>query len=311
MIKHIRNIPSSDLNLVAFAYVYDEPSAHAVSGFERRVEMEVRDEAAYNRYHVKGAVNDEMRSRCDCCGHWLMYSCVVEHTPTGEFYIVGRDCFGNIECLQQHAKWVSLNSDRAVARVAAASKAVKERRAGDVREAKFFAEHADLVPAFDFAKNPPVTQGHPSYQKIAYSVATLNDMRHPIRRKGQLSEKQLALASKLYSEAVVKLHEDRDRAEKIAAAVANGLRAPEGRAEVEGSVVSTKWVENDFGGSLKCLVDFGNGTRAYGTMPSSADQCERGTKVRFRATFEPSPKDALFAFFKRPSNWQVLEQAAA
>lgn len=302
-IKHIRNIPSSDLNLVAFAYVYDEPSAHAVSGFERRVEMEVYDQAAFIRYDENGTVNDESRSRCDCCNHWLMYSCVVEHAPTGEFYVVGRDCFANIECLQQHAKWVSLNSDRAVARVAAANKAVRERKAGDVREAKFFAERADLAPAFEFAKNPPVAESHPSYYKISYGVATLNDIRQRIRRKGALSDKQLALVGKLYSEALAKLDQDRERAQQVAAAVANGLRAPEGRVAVEGTVVSTKWVESDFGGAYKCLVDFGNGTRAYGTLPASADSAERGSKVSFTATFEVSAKDPLFAFYKRPTKW--------
>lgn len=308
-IKHIRNIPSSDLNLVAFAYVYEEPSEHSASGFEIQVEMEVHDQAAYDRYHEVGAVNGD-DFHCDCCGHSLKYTCIVEHISTGGFFRIGRDCFSNIECLQQHAKWVSLNSDRAVARVAAANKAVRERKAGDVREAKFFAERADLAPAFEFAKNPPVAESHPSYYKISYGVATLNDIRQRIRRKGALSDKQLALVGKLYSESLAKLDQDRVRAEQVAAAVANGLRAPEGRAAVEGTVVSTKWVENDFGGAYKCLVDFGNGTRAYGTLPASADNAERGSKVSFTATFEVSAKDPLFAFYKRPTKWVVAPVGA-
>jgi hypothetical protein len=279
MTKHIRDFPSNDLNLVAFAYVYDEPDAHSASGFERRVEMEVRDQAAYDRYDAKGAVNGEYRSRCDCCGHGLSYSCVVEHTPTGEFYLIGRDCFANVECLQQHAKWVSLTGDRAVARVAAANKAVKERRAGDVREC------------------------------ISYAVSVWGDFRSTVRRYGKLSDKQIAFGVKLHAEAVAKLAEDEARAAAILAAKAAGLRAPQGRCEVTGIVVATKVIEDDFYGSTKCLVDFGNGTRAWGTFPSSATG-GKGDKVRFRASFEVSAKDSLFAFFKRPSNWTVLQEAA-
>jgi hypothetical protein len=309
MKTHIRNFPASDLNLVAFAYVYEEHSAHSVSGFETCVEMEVRDQAAYSRYQQAGAVNGNS-CNCDCCGHSLLYSCIVEHAPTGGFFHIGRDCFANVECLQQGAQWLSLTSDRAVARVAAGKKAAKERKAGDVREAKFFAERADLAPAFEFAKNPPVAESHPSYHKISYGVATLNDIRQRIRRKGALSDKQLALVGKLYSEALAKLDQDRERAQQVAAAVANGLRAPEGRVAVEGTVVSTKWVESDFGGAYKCLVDFGNGTRAYGTLPASADSAERGSKVSFTATFEVSAKDPLFAFYKRPSKWMAAPVGA-
>ena len=308
--KHIRNFPTSDLNLVALAVVWDEPCAHSDDGFEKRVDHQVRDEVAWKRYNEMGGTNGVFNVKCDCCGHTLADSCVVEHVPTGEFYEIGRDCFANVECLQQGAQWLSLTSDRAVARVAAGKKAAKERKAGDVREAKFFAERADLAPAFEFAKNPPVAQGHPSYGKIVYGVATLNDMRQRIRRSGVLSDKQLALVEKLYSEALAKLDQDRERAEQVAAAVASGLRAPEGRVAVDGTVVSAKWVDSDFGGAYKCLVDFGNGTRAYGTLPSSSDNVERGSKVSFTATFEVSAKDPLFAFYKRPTKWVVAPVGA-
>ena len=311
--KHIRDFPVSDLNLVAMVVVYEDgaggPAGYLHEGSEKRVEHEVRDQAAWDRYREVGDVNG-ITCKCDCCGHMLIYSCVVEHIPTGEFYSIGRDCFANVECLQQSAQWVSMTGDRLVSRVAAGRKAAKERKAGDVREAKFFAEHADLVEVFDFAKNPPIQQGHPSYHKISWAVATINDMHGNVRRFGKLSEKQFALARKLLAESLDKIEQDRERAQQLAAAVGAGLRAPEGRVAVEGTVVSTKWVENDFGGSTKCLVDFGNGTRAWGTMPSSYAG-GKGDRVRFRASFELSDKDPLFAFFKRPTNWEHIEEQQA
>ena len=312
---HIRDFPVSDLNLVAMVVVnveldqgWGDHNDHG-SGLEKRVEHQVRDEAAWTRYEQIGADSTFM-CKCDCCGNRLIYACVVEHTPTGVFYHIGRDCFGNVECLQQNAHWVSMTGDMLVTRVAAGKKAAKERKAGDVRELKFFTEFSDLRRVFDFAKNPPIQQGHPSYGKISWAVATLGDMHGTIRRFGKLSHKQFDLARKLHTESLDKIEQDRDRAEQLAAAVEAGFRAPVGRVAVEGVVVSTKWVDSDFGGSTKCLVDFGNGTRAWGTLPSSVET-GKGDRVRFRASFELSDKDPLFSFYKRPTNWERLDLQAA
>jgi hypothetical protein len=311
MNKHIRDFPSSDLNLVALVVVYEDgaggPAGWLHEGSELRVEHEVRDEAAWKRYQDREV--DNSNGKCACCGHNLAYSCIVEHVPTGEFYGIGRDCFANIECLQEHAGWLSYTSERAVARVAAGKKAAKERKAGDVREGKFAEEHPDLAALLAWAKNPPVAADHPSYRVISYAVAIWSDFRSTVRRYGKLSDKQIAFGVKLHGEAVAKLAADEERAAAVLAAKAAGLRAPEGRCEVTGLVVALKLVESDFGCSTKCLVDFGNGTRAWGTYPSTATG-GKGDRVRFRASFEVSQKDALFAFYKRPSNWTVLEEAA-
>jgi hypothetical protein len=312
MSKHIRDFPSSDLNLVALVVVYEDgaggPAGWLDEGSELRVEHEVRDEAAWQRYQNREV--DNSTGQCACCGHGLVYSCVVEHVPTGEFYGIGRDCFANIECLQEHAGWLSYTSDRAVARVAAGKKAAKERKAGDVREGKFAEEQPGLTALLAWAQNPPVAQDHPSYHHISYAVAVLSDLRSTVRRYGKLSDKQAAFAVKIHAEAVEKLAADEARAAAVLAAKAAGLRAPEGRCEVTGKLVSVKFVENDFGGSYKCLVDFGNGTRAWGSYPGSGTG-DRGDSVRFRASFEVSDKDPLFAFFKRPSKWAVVEPEAA
>jgi hypothetical protein len=298
MNTHIRNFPASDLNLVSFIVV--DYNAWIMSDWRYDAKHDVLDQDAWTRYENS---KRDFGFKCDCCGHTLIYACVVEHVPTGHFYHVGRDCFANVECLQHHRNWVSLTGDRLAARVAAGKKAAKERKAGDVREATFFEQNPDMVAVFNFADQPPVAADHPSYQKICYAVATIGSMRSTIRRYGNLSDGQSAFACKLYSESLAKLDQDRERAQQVAAAVANGLRAPEGRVAVEGTVVSAKWVESDFGGAYKCLVDLGNGTRVYGTLPASADNAERGSKVSFTATFEVSAKDPLFAFYKRPTKW--------
>ena len=70
-------------------------------------------------------------------------------------------------------------------------------------------------------------------------------------------------------------------------------------------MLSTKWVENGFGGSLKMLVQHEDGWKVWGSVPSSID-VDKGSRVRFTATVEQSNDDALFGFFKRPAKAEVL-----
>ena len=73
---HIRDFPVSDLNLVAMVVVnveldqgWGDHNDHG-SGLEKRVEHQVRDEAAWTRYEQIGADSTFM-CKCDCCGNRL------------------------------------------------------------------------------------------------------------------------------------------------------------------------------------------------------------------------------------------------
>jgi hypothetical protein len=304
-ITHIRNVPANDLKLVSFIVV--DYNTWMTCNWRYDAKHDVLDQEAWSRYENRQS--NGFSYKCDCCGHTLIYACVIEHVPTGEFFHVGRDCFANIECLKQHRDWVSFTGDRAAVRVSAGKKAAKERKAGDVREHQFFLAHPEMVAVFDFAVNPPISREDNSFNAISWAVSTIGDMRQSIRRYGKLSDKQFSFAQKLYTESLEKIERARVRAQEVAQAVASGVRAPEGRVQVEGTIVSLKLVQNDFsyyGGAItKALIDLGNGTRAWGTLPSSSNS-EKGNKVRFTATFTVSDKDPLFAFYKRPSKWEEL-----
>jgi hypothetical protein len=89
---------------------------------------------------------------------------------------------------------------------------------------------------------------------------------------------------------------------------------PTGRVTIVGRVVSTKWVENNYGGSLKMLVESEQGWRVFGTVPSRlGDTLARnegtlvGSKVAFTA--EIQPKEADFGFYARPTGGAVLTDA--
>ncbi|UVK59081.1 hypothetical protein SEA_CEN1621_66 [Microbacterium phage Cen1621] len=105
--------------------------------------------------------------------------------------------------------------------------------------------------------------------------------------------------------------------EKLAAAMAS-LAAreaaqrpvPEGlKVEVEGILRSRKWVESDFGGSVKALIE-GEGWKVYGTLPRALDEAEVGDRVAFTASsIEASVGDASFGFYKRPTKARIIAKA--
>jgi len=296
--KHIRAFPTENLKLVSFACVVEEEGV--ISGHvERRQEDDIYDEEAYGRFLACGVDT----TVCAVCGHSLLYFCIVEHVPTGVFYSVGRDCFANIECLQKYNAKISLAYSNPSKQIAAGKKAAKEKKAGDVREEAFFTLHPEFASAYEWAAGLDLTQFTGSLShRLAWPVATIKEMRSKVRQYGSLSELQIALAVRVHSESLANIESSLESEANTKAAIASGLRGPEGKQTVSGKVLSTKQVESDFGVSTKVLVELANGTKVYGTLPSAASG-NKGIPVRFTATFEVSTKDPLFSFFKRPSQW--------
>lgn len=85
---------------------------------------------------------------------------------------------------------------------------------------------------------------------------------------------------------------------------------PQGRVQITGTVLTVKWQENDFGGSLKMLVQADAGWKVYGTVPASIAHLDtlKGLRITFTATVQP--KEAGFGFFSRPTNGSVIEAEA-
>ena len=91
---------------------------------------------------------------------------------------------------------------------------------------------------------------------------------------------------------------------------------PTGRMEVSAEVLKVDWKENGYGGRLVMTVKTDGGYLLWGSVPSSITdvdnpdgtrrQLDRGDKVKFTATIEPSDRDPKFGFFKRPSKATVV-----
>lgn len=102
-----------------------------------------------------------------------------------------------------------------------------------------------------------------------------------------------------------------DRRMEIAARILDEAQSavvvPAGRHQVTGTVRSTRWEDNPYGGgALKMLVDCGT-FRVWGTMPSGMN-AEVGEQVTFTATFTPG-REAGFGFFSRPAVKKAAQAA--
>ena len=307
--NHIREIPTENLKLIAIAWV--DVDGDDDCGFSAicRHDAYPGSEVEYRKWCEVQSVDTDWS--CSICGHSLKYNCVVQDTSTELFYDIGRDCCQNLQVLQSSLGWLDTKQANAAKCVAAGKKAAKARTAGDVREAEFAIAQPEIAAAFTYAKSFP--NNHALWHKVAWAITTLRDLRSKVRQYGSLSEKQEAFALGLHKQAVETIDASVNEVAIREAAIAAGVRAPEGRQTVKGTIKSIKWVDSDFGGAYKTLVELENGTRVYGTLPSNqisesyetsqgwiAFAAEKDDKVEITATFEVSQKDILFGFFKRP-----------
>ena len=311
--NHIREIPTENLKLVAIAWVDIEQYEDSEGGDHLsavcRHDAYPGSEAEYDKWCEVQSVDTDWS--CSICGHSLKYNCVVQDTATGLFYDIGRDCCQNLQVLQSSLGWLDTKQANAAKCVAAGKKVQKARTAGDVREAEFAIAKPEIGSAFTYAKSFP--NNHALWHKVSWHITTLRDLRSKVRQYGSLSEKQEAFALDLHKQAIETIDASVNEVAIREAAIAAGVRAPEGRQTVKGTIKSIKWVDSDFGGAYKTLVELDNGTRVYGTLPSNqisesyetsqgwiAFAAEKDDKVDITATFEVSQKDILFGFFKRP-----------
>lgn len=102
----------------------------------------------------------------------------------------------------------------------------------------------------------------------------------------------------------------RERIEAEEAAERGPLVA--GRRELQGEIVSCRYVDNGYSHVLKGLVVLDSGHKVWGNVDRAFMELrlddERdlpGARVAFKATVEVSEDDDQFGFFKRPANWAV------
>lgn len=235
---------------------------------------------------------------CDHCGHrGLRYLGIVRQKSTGQNFVFGSACVARADV-----------EDRATLKLVqlkklAANRAQRFKLAVDA--AYYLNENPDIREFLFSIKRGP--HGEPQD-----SFSFVNDVDRKLNQYGYLFDSQAEGLRKVIAKRPEYEKRQAEREEKDA----NRGPAPEGRVEVQGEVLSVKWQDNDWGGSLKWLVELENGSRVWGSVPSvlwdsGKAPVARGDKVRFKATFTRSDDDETFAFAKRPTGGEVTEEAPA
>lgn len=178
----------------------------------------------------------------------------------------------------------------------------KRQAAADKRKAADTARKAAAAKAAraEFAAaNPEAVKILRRWAKHDEFVA---DLARQYAERGDLSDRQIEVL--LQAPAKIKARQAREKAE--AERMAQATPVPTGTEQITGEVLTLKWVEGDYGSTLKMLVMEDRGFKVWGTCPR-AIQPEKGDRVSLLAAVEPSHDDPLFGFYKRPRNASVIE----
>lgn len=227
---------------------------------------------------------------CDSCGAHHVYGSVYLHEPTGECVALGWQC----------ADAVAINADLSERlRIESGRKAARSRILNKIRR---------RVALRDFAAEaaPELRLALRCDHRIIEDVRS-RLISNAAKYGAKLSEKQEAMVLKI-------AREEREKASRPAEV---NVPAPivEGRQTVEGTVVSVKTHDSDFGSSLKMTVkvttDAGTWL-AWGTCPSAlgeglelGNDGLRGCTVRFDAKLKAG-REAHFALLSRPTKAAVV-----
>ena len=158
----------------------------------------------------------------------------------------------------------------------------------DLKE--FFNLHPVLIEAWEFYIN---------HEEVDYFQDAFFDIYNKLLQYGSLSSKQIEFCYNMLSDFEEKQIARKEQA--ILDANAEPVPVTDERMQITGKILATKYVENDWGGSMKSLVQDDRGFKVWGTS-----QADKGDRVTFMARVEVSQDDPKFGFYKRPTKVQIL-----
>lgn len=233
----------------------------------------------------------EFDGHCQHCGAQLRYCCIFRNGENGELIVVGETC-------AETRMGLTLDSFK-IDRAKEAAAALETRRWRQEQISQWIGDSPDREELISWIAG----QGG----EFFYSLI------HYFNRWGRLTEGQEAAARR-------SREKEAEKAARMAQQKANSEPAPEGRAEVTGTVVNIKVQLSYYGGretaTPKMLVDCGS-YRVWSTIPSdiylddwssgeNVPGVKVGDKVTFTATLQQSDDDPSFAFAKRPTKSSII-----
>lgn len=282
----------------AYAYVTSFSFAHQVDGWPiPAVNVDYLVELRHTQRFFQGGAADGASNRCDVCGATYLHGDVWRHETSGEHITLGHQCADKFSMASERGDWSRM-------RATAINRAVRRARLMQNIDAAraLLREDQDLAKA--------MTTRHGIIRDIVLRM---------LHGRGRLSEAQVALVKKIAREEAERAARRAEEEAEVKAEAPDGVRV-----RVSGTVLGTKWVDNDFGGALKMLVkvtsEDGSAWKCWGTAPDSicwvgipgvgSQAAEvKGSVVEFTAAFQRSKDDAAFAFYKRPTKAVVIEHS--
>jgi hypothetical protein len=242
------------------------------------------------------------KSVCGHCGAGIRYFALLVRDDVKQFIHCGEQCLDNRFEVETAADFQALRK---------AAKLNRERANRDER-----------IEAL--RQNPAIARLLDGGGDVEASEF-LSDVRSKALEHGRLSDGQIAAVERAFAR-IARLKqwaaERRAEAQRLAAA---GVRAPEGRVEVTGVVLSAKEQQSQFGTAIKIVVKSDEGWKVWTTAPSSlltnvdptavkaavtvieeVREALVGKRIRFTAALTRSDSDAAFAFGKRPTKASLV-----
>lgn len=243
-----------------------EQYRHIVEAWEHELRLLFPDRAAFKCVHCGNA-----NVRYVVCAH---------HAPSDANVCFGADCAHKLSFANQ--------SDLKLAQLKAKSELNSQRLKIYAAFQRFTEAHPEVLEWEKTIESDPV------HARNTFA----RDVLSKLRVYGELSERQLQCVRD-------SLKRDQEfAARKLADAVklSDAPPAPEGRATVEGEIVSMRYIEPycyGASGSYKILLKLDDGNKAWVSLPSASD-AGKGQRIKLTATFERSKEDVHFCFGKRP-----------
>jgi hypothetical protein len=227
---------------------------------------------------------------CHHCGKAIVWSCHYRYLPTGDRVTFGFICAGILDLTDNRIDH---------------EMALLKRRAENERRAQAWSDQVQQ-------RNDEWWANYPTEAAFVQNFADddngfINFLRSGIERFGSPLPSHIASLQRFIA------GRERMIQNKLAEAKAleNAPAITEGRYQIEGTILSTKWKESDYGDTLKMVVQSDSGNKVWGTVPNNlinevGEENLRGTRISFKATIKPSEGDDHFGYVSRPTNAKVV-----
>ena len=271
------------------------PKGGAIIDFEalryerERLASHMKDTGGKYAQHEHGG-------NCHVCGAWFIDHAVYYHHLTKSYLNIGFDC----------AMKMDIGDARAFRNFRTARKAAVELKAGKTKAKAILEEagHANVWEMFErfFSDSEAINAyveplSNSLKWKTEGNIHTVIDIVYKLIKYGDISDKALAFVATL-PDRILNVEETQAKWDAEAAAA---KPVPfEGRQEFEGTIISKRLVESDYGNTMKITVKHADGWRVWVTLPSSAYNYDVGDSIELRANITISDDDPKFAFAKRP-----------